>query len=135
MIARRAGVGWSCNAPVKQNKTKCRDAKEARGAGDAQATSSARDEPHVKPLSSGAREDFRSAILDCDAALQITPGHTKGLLRRALALRALGRLEEAFASSCEALRGAIETSDKRLIAEFVTDVAPQCFVERWDTVD
>jgi hypothetical protein len=81
--------------------------------------------PRVEALA-----DFRAAMLNCDAALLLSPNHRKGHFRRAQALRTLKRDNEAFVAGCDALRSARaarDSSASQAIAAFVCEVWQECF--------
>ena len=44
---------------------------------------------------SAAELNVKAALMDCDAALEMQPGHVKAKFRKATALYRLGRVEEA----------------------------------------
>jgi hypothetical protein len=64
----------------------------------------------------------RAALLDCDAALDLSPRHAKGLFRKAQALRGLGRDDEAFDVATAAL-DAVSPAARGPIAAVVNELA------------
>ena len=75
---------------------------------------------------------FKATLLDCDAALDLTPGAHKGLFRRAQALRGLGRSDEAWEAASAAMRcapPAARATVARLVTELAALTCGKCMAE------
>lgn len=88
---------------------------------------------------SAAALHAQAALMDCDAALEMQPGHVKAKFRRAAALHRLGRVAEARSAATSALHGApteeTEEEVKALLRSFDEEWTPTPAVEERENAE